>query len=225
MRIISVNIGPRAEHEVFGRRVTTAFAKAPVERPILLSRQGLAGDGHFARADPEGSDHAVMLYARENYQFWQAELGLSTLPPGSFGEGVTFEGATETALRLGDVLQLGAARIQLTAPRIPCTILAQRLGQKQDFPKRFLAARRTGIYARVIEDGEIAAGDAIRLVKSDPAALSLAGFLGLIEADPACMAGAEVAALRRDLEALAAHPALSRIWPGILAKRIRALAA
>lgn len=225
MQIVSVNIGPRAEQEVFGRMLTTAFVKSAVAGPIRLTRQGFAGDGHFARAEPEGTDHAVMLYATENYRFWQAELGLPPLLPGSFGEGITFDGPTEAVLRLGDVLRLGAARIRLTAPRIPCTILARRLGQAPDFPKRFQAARRTGIYAKVIAEGEIAAGDPIRLVESDPEAPSLAEFLNLIEADPETTTGPEAAALCRSLETLAAHPALSRIWLRILAKRIQALAA
>ncbi len=91
------------------------------------------------------------------------------MPHGQFGENLTVEGMLETEVRLDDVYRTGSALLQVVSPRSPCFKLAMKMEDPQ-FPKAFLRSRRTGFYLRVLEEGELGAGDAIQLVSRDPAA-------------------------------------------------------
>jgi ferredoxin-NADP reductase/MOSC domain-containing protein YiiM len=120
---------------------------------------------------------AVYAYPAEHYPFWQADLGRAAFPFGQFGENLTVEGLTEETVRVGDVLRVGGALLQVSQPRIPCYKLALRMGEGPDFPKRFQDSGRLGFYLRVIEEGEVGAGDAIERVDSDPRSVTIAEFI------------------------------------------------
>jgi len=122
-------------------------------KPILnlrqLGRHALKGDVVADQRNHGGPDQAVYLYSRADYDWWEAELERE-LPSGTFGENLTVSDFGPGELRPGDRLQIGAVLLELTSPRIPCSVFAQHMGERQ-WVKRFAAAERPGSYARVLE--------------------------------------------------------------------------
>ena len=162
-RLESVNLG-RPKTIVLGTRsVETGIDKQPVER-AFVGRLGLSGDTIADEMHHGGPDQAVYLYSRADYAWWEAELGVP-LAPGTFGENLTVSGLGEEP-RPGDRLRIGGAVLELTAPRVPCAVFADRMGERA-WVKRFRAAGRPGAYARVLEEGEVEAGDAVELIPTD----------------------------------------------------------
>lgn len=158
MNVVSVNAG-RAEQMTIGARVvTTGIRKGPVER-AYAGTLGLSGDVVADEENHGGLDQALYLYSSEDYAWWADELG--GLPaPGTFGENLTVSGFGPEPVRLGDRFRVGAVLVEVTAPRIPCAVFATRMGEP-NWVKRFAEARRPGLYVRVLEPGEVAAGDPV----------------------------------------------------------------
>ncbi len=168
MHILSVQVGPSRSIEHGGRSVRTAIYKDPVLFRVAVGRLGLEGDSQADLRVHGGPEKAVYAYDASGYAHWREALGRE-LPPGQFGENLTVEGMPETEVRLDDVYRAGTALLQVASPRSPCFKLAMKMGDPQ-FPKAFLQSRRTGFYLRVLEEGELGAGDAITLVSRDAAA-------------------------------------------------------
>jgi MOSC domain-containing protein YiiM len=167
VRLLSVNVALPKTVRLLGRSVRTGFFKEPVSGAIPLSFLGLEGDG---QADPRyhgGPGKAVYVYPSEHYAYWSAVLSRTDLAPGAFGENFTTEGLFETETRLGDVLAIGSATLQVTRPRTPCAKLGLRMGSLR-FVRVFAAAGRPGFYLSVLEEGSVEAGDAIARVSTDP---------------------------------------------------------
>lgn len=146
------------------RTVSTGIRKAPVDRGHL-GALGLAGDVVADEENHGGVDQAVYLYSCDDYAWWADELG-GVPDPGTFGENLTLSSFGRGEVRIGDRFRIGPALVEATAPRIPCSVFATRMGER-DWVKRFAAARRPGIYARVLEPGEVAAGDAVERIDAD----------------------------------------------------------
>lgn len=158
MRVESVNAGRGELMRIGARVVETGIRKAPVGR-AHAGALGLAGDVVADEENHGGLDQALYLYSREDYAFWAGELG-GEPEPGTFGENVTLSSFGAEPVRIGDRFRLGEALVEVTAPRIPCSVFATRM-EKSGWVKRFAAARRPGLYVRVLEPGEIAAGDPV----------------------------------------------------------------
>ena len=159
-----------------GRAIPTGIFKEPVSGRAAIGRVAVAGD---VQADPSvhgGPDQAVYLYPAEHYGYWRAILGRSDLSPGFFGENFTAEGLLEDGVRIGDVLGVGTAVLQITKPRSPCFKLAARVGSAR-FIKTFLESGRLGYYLRVLEEGEAGAGDSIERLASDPEMPTLSEYI------------------------------------------------
>jgi MOSC domain-containing protein YiiM len=155
-----------------GSRVTrSAFVKTPVSDPMMLRVAGFDGDEHVYEHHG-GPDMAALIYSFDHYPAWESELGRSLAAP-SFGENLTVVGFTEGEVHLGDVIAIGGAVVQVTQPRTPCHKLAAAFGIK-DMAVRVQNTGRTGYLARVIEEGLIAAGDAVRLVDRQAHGVSVA---------------------------------------------------
>ncbi len=167
MKLISVNVGGLTQVESNGRVVGTGIFKVPVEGRVLAGRRGLEGDRVVDRRVHGGEHKAVYVYPSEHYAVWAEELDRDDLAPGQFGENFTTEGLTEDAVHIGDRFRVGGALLEVTQPRVPCFKLGIKMGDAR-FPKRFLKSMRSGFYLRVIEEGEVGAGDAIEL--SEPGA-------------------------------------------------------
>jgi MOSC domain-containing protein YiiM len=120
------------------------------------------GDDQADRTVHGGPDKAVYSYAREDYDFWREELGIET-PPGLFGENLTVEGLDLSSAMIGEQWRVGSTLLEVAQPRLPCFKLGIRMGDAR-FPKRFLAASRMGAYLRVIQEGDVGAGDEVHVV-------------------------------------------------------------
>jgi MOSC domain-containing protein YiiM len=209
MKLLSLQIGLPQRVTTDGKERFTAFAKQPVAGPVRLTRTGLVGDGV---GDPKvhgGPDKAVCCYPSEHYPAWARELGM-TLGPAAFGENFTTVGLTEETVHIGDRFRVGTAVVEVSQPRQPCATLAAMRGRK-GFVKEVRDSGRTGFYLRVVEEGEVAAGDAVTRIAADPAAISIAAANRIHRNrrhDPA--------RVRR----LLAVPALSAAWSDELAKHI-----
>jgi MOSC domain-containing protein YiiM len=130
-----------------------------------------------------GLDQALYLYASDDYAFWAGELG-GVPEPGTFGENVTLSSFGPEPVRIGDRFRIGPVLVEATAPRIPCSVFATRMGEP-NWVKRFAAARRPGLYVRVLEAGEIAAGDAVQRVAAEDGAPTIVELMDVwYDADP-----------------------------------------
>ena len=109
----------------------------------------------------------MYVYSIENYQLWQQELGREDFRHAQFGENFTVAGMLEDQIHVGDVFQVGSARVQVTQPRVPCYKLGIKMGDP-GFVKVFLRSCRVGFYLRVLQEGEVGVGDGLELVESDP---------------------------------------------------------
>ncbi|HUH15655.1 MAG TPA: MOSC domain-containing protein [Gaiellaceae bacterium] len=163
MRLVSVNAGRAEPMKIGARTVTTGIRKGPVERGHV-GALGLAGDVVADEENHGGPDQALYLYSAEDYAWWADELG-GVPEPGTFGENLTLSGFGPEPVRIGDRFRIGEALVEVTAPRIPCSVFATRMGEA-DWVKRFAAARRPGLYVRVLEPGEVGAGDPVERLAS-----------------------------------------------------------
>lgn len=169
MRLVSIQVGLPAVHgraDARGpmeREWTTAFFKEPVAGPVWLGTTNLAGDGQEDREVHGGPEKAVLAYAASHYPLWRAELGVE-LPFGGFGENFTVDGQDETTVCLADVYEVGGAIVEVSEPRLPCWKIARRWGMKR-LTALVERTGRTGWYLRVLREGEVQAGDDIRLVE------------------------------------------------------------
>ena len=177
MKLLSVNVSLPKQVPYQGKIITTGIFKEPVSDRVMVHALNIQGDGQADRKVHGGRDMAVYAYPFEHYEFWEETLGRSGFPFGQFGENLTVEGLTEETVRIGDVFRVGGALLQVTQPRIPCYKLALRMGEGADFPKRFQDSGRLGFYLRVIEEGEIGAGDLIERVDTDGWSLTIAEFI------------------------------------------------
>lgn len=172
MRLVSIQVGRPRLVMMAGQPHSTGIFKAQIEGPVMARRLNLDGDRQ-ANLEVHGGEHnAVYAYPSEHYPAWRSETGRDDLVYGQFGENFATEGLTEKDVCIGDRIQIGAAIFEISQPRIPCANLALRM-QDQTFPKRFLKSQRSGFYLRVIDEGEVRAGDAIEWASRDPASLSV----------------------------------------------------
>jgi MOSC domain-containing protein YiiM len=158
-RVVSVNVGRPQTVEWFGRQVTTAIWKAPVEGAVLVRGFNLDGDAQADHRVHGGYDKAVYAYALQDYQWWSQQLGFP-LAPGTFGENLTTEGIDLAAAFVGERWHVGSAVLEVSEPRLPCFKLGIRMGDSS-FVDRFDTAARFGTYLRIVGDGQLSAGDAI----------------------------------------------------------------
>ena len=171
MRVTSLNLGqPELLPDPFARDGLnqpwqSAIRKRAVPGPVRLTEYGPVGDAVADRRVHGGKDQAVLAYAESHYARWQAELGvLEGLGPGGFGENLTVQGTDEAEVRLGDIWAVGACRLEVSLPRIPCENLAKRFAVR-DMVKRVTVSGRIGWYLRVLREGDVAPGDVIRVLE------------------------------------------------------------
>jgi MOSC domain-containing protein YiiM len=140
----------------------TGIDKKPVTGRVAVHPLGLEGDVQVNRKHHGGEGQAVYAYAQADADWWSAELGRE-LPPGRFGENLRTSGLDLRSALIGERWQIGTALFEVTAWRTPCANFARFWGVP-DLVKRFAAHGATGAYLRVLETGEIGAGDAVDVV-------------------------------------------------------------
>lgn len=156
--IRSIQVGQPEERHDGTRPWTSAIHKQPVAGPIWLGLTNLDGDAQADRRVHGGPDKAVCVYPAVHETFWCAQLGLTSLPPGGFGENLTVDGPDETEVCVGDIYSIGDVKVQISQPRSPCWKLARRWGVR-DLAVRVQQTGYTGWYLRVLTTGAIQPGD------------------------------------------------------------------
>jgi MOSC domain-containing protein YiiM len=178
MRLLSVNTGRPRDVEAGGRVVRTSIWKTPRNGRVHVSTLNIDGDEQSDLSVHGGVYKAVYCYPSEHYEYWRRELSRTDLPWGAFGENLTAEGLLEDDVSIGDRLQIGSAEFSITQPRQPCFKLGIRFG-REDMIKRFVASGRSGFYLRVIREGDIAAGDDVRVVERATGSLRVSEIFAL----------------------------------------------
>ncbi len=158
-RVLSVNVGRPRVVDTGRRAVLTAIWKAPVEGRVHVRGVNLDGDDQADRSVHGGPDKAVYAYAIEETRDWEAEVGRE-LGPGAFGENLTTEGIDVSGALLGERWLIGTTLLEVVQPRLPCFKLGLRMNDPS-FVRRFARASRPGAYLRIIEEGDLGAGDSI----------------------------------------------------------------
>ena len=166
MKLISLNVGIPRQVTYKSELVTTGIFKEPIHHRTILRKLNLDGDKQADLTVHGGLNKAVYSYPAEHYGYWQKELPGMYLSWGMFGENFTTEGLFEDNVNIGDQFQIGSAIVIATQPRMPCYKLGVKFG-RMDIVKRFLASGLTGIYFKVLQEGEVGAGDVIKLIRRD----------------------------------------------------------
>ncbi len=163
--LVSVQIGQPQALETNGAKWRSAIYKTPVAQRLFLGETNLAGDRQANLKFHGGPDKAVCAFPAEHFPRWQTELGIgAAFSYGAFGENFTLLGMDESQVCIGDIYAVGTARAQVSQPRQPCVNLARKWNYPP-FPERLIEAGQTGYYLRVIESGEIGAGDPVTLLE------------------------------------------------------------
>jgi MOSC domain-containing protein YiiM len=160
--VVSVNVGRPRQVDWHGRTVTTSIWKHPVDGRHRVAGVNIDGDDQADRRVHGGPTKAIYAYAAADYDWWQGQLG-QPLAPGTFGENLTVAGIDPAAAVIGERWQVGTATLRVTEPRIPCFKLGIRMGDAA-FVDRFAEAARPGAYLAIDAEGDIGAGDLIRLL-------------------------------------------------------------
>ena len=204
--VISVNVGLPREVPWQGKVVRTAVWKEPVAGRVMARRLNLAGDGQGDLAGHGGEHRAVMVYQLESYRHWQNHFQAADFPYGQFGENLTVDGLADTDVCIGDRYRIGGAMFEVTQPRVTCYRVGIRTGHA-DMPALLVSHQRPGFYLRVIEEGEIGAGDEIVKIADGPERISVATINALLYLPDHP---------RETLERALRIPALSQGWQGSL---------
>ena len=182
MQVISVNVGQPRKVLWNDQIVETGIFKEAVEGRVAVRRLNIDGD-HQADLEVHGGlDKAIYAYPAEHYPFWREQFPEMELPWGMFGENLTLTGLLEDTVHIGDLFQVGSAKLMVTQPRLPCFKLGIKFG-RDDILKRFLVSGMTGFYFAVLEEGEVAAGDPISLLHQDEHLVQVADIVRLYRED------------------------------------------
>ncbi|HMF05158.1 MAG TPA: MOSC domain-containing protein, partial [Acidimicrobiia bacterium] len=193
--VVSVNVGRIRPVERDGKPATTAIWKTPVSGRVRAEGVNLSGDDQADRTVHGGYDKAVYAYAIEETCWWESELGRG-VGPGGFGENLTLEGLPLVDSVVGERWTAGTAVLEVSEPRLPCWKLGLRMGDAL-FPRRFTRAARPGTYLRIVEAGDVGAGDDVRVVSRPDHGLTVGDIWRVYHRD------------HRDVASLLAVPQLS----------------
>ena len=171
-RLLSVNVGLPRDVIWQGKTVHTGIWKAPVKGPRMVRRLNIDGDGQGDKAGHGGEHRAVFVYQYDSYRYWQSQLGRMGLTYGQFGENFTVEGLADTEVCIGDRYRIGGALFEVTQPRVTCYRVGIRMNEPE-MAALLVKHGRPGFYFRVIEEGEVEAGDEIAQVAAGPERMSV----------------------------------------------------
>ncbi|MGD0108808.1 MAG: MOSC and FAD-binding oxidoreductase domain-containing protein [Rhodopila sp.] len=177
--VVSVNVGLPQDVAWQGRTVRTGIWKKPVTGRVFAGTLNLAGDGQGDLAGHGGEQRAMMVYQLESYRYWANYLGRSDLVPGIFGENLTVDGLADAEVCIGDRFRIGSVVVEVTQPRDTCYRLGIRL-ERPEMPALLVAHHRPGFYLRVIQEGELGAGDRIEKISDGPERVTVAEIDALL---------------------------------------------
>src|SRR5436853_5929597 len=201
-QLLSVNVGLPREIEWKGKTVRTAVWKDAVQGRRKVGRLNIDGDGQGDLQGHGGEHRAVLVYQIDSYRYWERELGRKDFVFGQFGENFTVEGLPDDEVCIGDRYRIGSALFEVTQPRVTC----YRVGIRMDEPRMaalLVEHHRPGFYFRVLQEGEVGAGDDIVKITDGPERVSVAEVDALLY-----LPGHS----REQLERALRIPALSKGW-------------
>jgi ferredoxin-NADP reductase/MOSC domain-containing protein YiiM len=201
-RLLSVNVGLPRDVTWNGKTVHTAIWKSPVAGQQMVRKLNIAGDAQGDLAGHGGEQRAVFVYQMDSYHYWENFLGRNDLVFGQFGENFTVEGLADNEVSIGDRYRIGDAILEVTQPRVTC----YRVGIRMNEPRMaalLVAHHRPGFYFRVLQEGEVGAGDDIVKIADGPERITVAEIDGLLY-----LPGHS----REQLERALRIPALSKGW-------------
>jgi ferredoxin-NADP reductase/MOSC domain-containing protein YiiM len=172
-RLLSVNVGLPKDITWQGKTVHTAVWKTEVQGPRMVRRLNIDGDGQGDLSGHGGEHRAVFVYQMDSYRYWQSELGRNDFVHGQFGENFTIDGLADSEVCIGDRYRIGTALFEVTQPRVTCYRIGIRMNEPQ-MPALLVARGRPGFYLRVLQEGEVQAGDEIVQVAAGPERMTVA---------------------------------------------------
>ncbi|MBB5345208.1 MOSC and FAD-binding oxidoreductase domain-containing protein [Tunturibacter empetritectus] len=177
--LISVNVGLPHDVDWQGKVVHTAIWKRSAPGRVMARHLNLDGDGQGDLAGHGGEHRAVMVYQLDSYRYWETYLQRHDFEYGQFGENLTVDGLPDEEVCIGDRYRIGGALFEVTQPRVTCYRVGLRMNNPQ-MPALLVSHKRPGFYFRVIEEGEIGAGDEIVKVADGPEGMSVAAIDALL---------------------------------------------
>ena len=177
--LVSVNVGMPRDVPWQGKTVFTGVFKDPVTGPRRVRKLNVEGDGQGDLGGHGGEQRAVFVYQLDSYRHWERELGRTDFVYGQFGENFTIEGLGDDEVCIGDRYQIGTAVFEVTQPRVTCYRVGIRMNEPR-IPALLVSHRRPGFYFRVLEEGDVQAGDEIVKLASGPENMTVAEVDGLL---------------------------------------------
>src|ERR1700678_1799310 len=205
-RLLSVNVGLPRDVTWNGNTVRTAIWKSPVTGRRMVRKLDIDGDAQGDLAGHGGEQRAVFVYQMDSYHYWEQFLSRNDFTFGQFGENFTVGGLLDNEVCIGDRYRIGDAILEVTQPRVTC----YRVGIRMNEPRMaalLVANHRPGFYFRVLQEGEVGAGDDIVKISDGPERITVADVDGLLY-----LPGPS----REQLERAPRIPALSKGWQSSL---------
>jgi MOSC domain-containing protein YiiM len=178
-RLLSLCVGLPRDIEWRGRTVHTGIWKEAVQDRRRVRRLNIDGDGQGDLGGHGGEQRAVFVYQAESYRYWEQRLGRSDFTHGQFGENFTVEGLPDDEVCIGDRYRVGTALFEVSQPRVTCYRVGIRTNEPQ-MAALLTSSGRPGFYLRVIEEGDVGAGDAIVPVARGPEGMTVAEVNALL---------------------------------------------
>jgi ferredoxin-NADP reductase/MOSC domain-containing protein YiiM len=178
-RLLSLNVGLPRDITWNGKTLRTAIWKLPVEGRRMVRKLNIDGDAQADLAGHGGEQRAVFVYQEDSYRYWERVLGRNDFAFGQFGENFTVEGLADDEVCIGDRYRISDAIFEVTQPRVTCYRVGIRMNEPR-MPALLVAHRRPGFYFRVLQEGEVGAGDEIVRVSSDPEHITVAEMDALL---------------------------------------------
>jgi ferredoxin-NADP reductase/MOSC domain-containing protein YiiM/ferredoxin len=177
--LVSVNVGMPKDVSWQGKTVFTGVFKDPVSGPCRVGKLNVEGDGQGDLAGHGGEQRAVFVYQLDSYRYWQSELKRDDFVHGQFGENFTVEGLGDDEVCIGDRYKIGGAVFEVTQPRVTCYRVGIRMNDAR-IPALLVSHHRPGFYFRVLEEGEVEAGDEILKLATGPEQVTVAEMDALL---------------------------------------------
>src|SRR5579862_718434 len=201
-QLLSINVGLPRDVAWKGEKVHTAIWKQPAQGRVAVRRLNAEGDGQGDLAGHGGENRAVMVYQMEAYHYWEAQLRRNDFSFGQFGENFTVAGLPDDEVCIGDRYRIGSALFEVTQPRVTCYRVGIRMAEPA-MAALLVSHHRPGFYFRVLEEGDVGAGDDITKVADGPEQITVANIDGLLYLPSPS---------REQLERSLRVPALSQGW-------------
>jgi len=200
--LLSVNVGLPRDVTWNGKTVRTSVWKSSVDGRRMVGKRNIQGDAQADLAGHGGEHRAVFVYQMDSYHYWEHFFGRNDFTFGQFGENFTVEGLPDNEVCIGDRYRIGGAEFEVTQPRVTC----YRVGIRMNEPRMaalLVSHHRPGFYFRVLQEGEVGAGDEIVKITEGPERIGVADVDALLY-----LPGHSREQLQRALRI----PALSKGW-------------